>query len=82
MRKENLVVRNKELRVLTNSEMQNITTCLRKHSHKASQSYLLTKLECFTKEELGITVAHWTGKQIIKQNINIQKDWDKKVMET
>lgn len=36
--------------------MQKVTTRPSKYSYKASQCYLLTKLEPFTKEELGITM--------------------------
>lgn len=39
---------------------EEMTACLGKHSHKAVQWYLLTKLEHFTKEELGATVNGFT----------------------
>lgn len=42
--------------------MQKVT-CLRKHFSKASQCYLLTKLEPFTKQELGTTVNGSPDKQ-------------------
>lgn len=43
--------------------MQKVTTCLRKHSYKATQCYLLTKLELFTKQELGTTANSSPDKQ-------------------